>query len=96
MMELGATWALDHQSTNIGLPDWDYNKGSGPNDSSHMSIMLDSYADAYERLDKLRVTIIEIFGLEQNEDNEKWLKGKKEFFNAIKKIHLKMTSVPTA
>ena len=83
LMELGATWALNLKNTNIGLPNWDMSQGIGPTDSTHVSILLTHYDDANARLDQLRNTIVEIFGLDSGED-EKWPQIKKEFFYAIK------------
>lgn len=93
LIELGATWALNLANTNIGLPNWDLSKGIGPADLHHMSILLDNHDDANIRLDELRSTIVKIFGLNKDGDDEKWSESKKEFFKTIRKIRLKKASI---
>ena len=83
LMEMGATWVLQHRYTSILLPQFDFSDIKGAINNMDISIKLDSdKSELKARLNELRDMLIKELNLEGSSQN-KWERHRDEFVDKM-------------
>lgn len=85
LSEMGAAWVLQHKYTSILLPQFDFKDIKGVIDQMRISIKLDSdKIELKARLNELRYTLIQDFGLEDSLAAQNiWERHRDEFIDTV-------------